>query len=298
MKLLVTGSSGQIGSYVVDHAQAEGHETTGVDLEPGEGTDIVGDVRKASVCRDAVEGCHAIVHCAAQVSVQKSLDAPAEDASHNVIGTVNVLDAAAEAPDTRTVVNVSSAAVYGDPEALPIPEGHPARPLAPYGQSKLAAEGYARLYDRTRDIHVVNARPFNVYSPRQDASNPYSGVISAFAQRIQGGDPPIVHGDGMQTRDFIHAEDVAWSLLRLATRDERVPFGAVNLGTGSRTSILELARLMVDLAGLDVAPLREERPEGEIMHSAADTHRARGLGLEPEVPLKDGLEGILKPGAS
>jgi UDP-glucose 4-epimerase len=300
VKLLVTGSSGQIGSYVVDIARRRGHETMGLDMESdgGNRTDLVGDIRDGELVERAIEDSEAVIHCAAQISVEKSLEDPAEDTSHNVLGTVNLLDAASQHELEARFVNVSSAAVYGDPAKVPISEDDPTEPLAPYGQSKLATEGYADLFRRTQDLDIVNVRPFNVYSPRQDSDNPYSGVISIFADRIADGKPPLLDGDGEQTRDFVHAEDVARWMVKIAEPETtNVPKGwsAINLGSGRETSIVQLAETMIEAAGKagELEPKHREPRPGDIRRSLADRSRADKLGLGEETDLFDGLEGIL-----
>jgi UDP-glucose 4-epimerase len=300
VKLLVTGSSGQIGSYVVDIARRRGHETVGLDMESdgGNRTDLVGDIRDGELVERAIEDSEAVIHCAAQISVEKSLEDPAEDTSHNVLGTVNLLDAASQHGLEARFVNVSSAAVYGDPAKVPISEDDPTEPLAPYGQSKLAAEGYADLFRRTQDLDIVTVRPFNVYSPRQDPDNPYSGVISIFANRIANDKPPVIDGDGEQTRDFVHAEDVARWMVGLAEPETtNVPkgWGAINLGSGRETSIVELAETMIEAAGNagEIEPKHRKPRPGDIRRSLADRSRADKLGLGEETDLFDGLEGIL-----
>ncbi len=295
VRVLVTGSSGQIGSFVVDEARRRGWEAKGLDLDAdgGERTTVVGDVRDERVIRDALGGVDAVVHCAAQVSVERSLGRPQVDASHNLQGTLSVLEAA-RAEGVDRVVNVSSAAVYGDPEEVPLREDHPAQPASPYGASKLAAETYARLYRDLHGLEAVSARPFNVYSARQDPLNPYSGVISAFAHRVVQGEPPVVHGAGHQTRDFIHAEDVAGALMDLAVESDACREPVVNVASGEETSILELAWLMARLTGEeDLEPVHEGAREGDIGRSVADTRRMRRLGIEPRVSLEDGLRGVV-----
>jgi UDP-glucose 4-epimerase len=280
---------------VVDLAREAGHETVGLDLQPDEGgrTDLVGNIGDAALCRRAVEGCQSVVHCAAQVSVQQSQEDPAADAKTNVIGTVNLLESVSDVALDGRFVNVSSAAVYGEPVDLPIPEDHPTLPRSPYGQSKLAAEGYADLYRQAANLAIVTVRPFNVYSARQDPTNPYSGVISIFADRISEGKPPIVHGDGAQTRDFVHAEDVARWIVDLATRREETAFDRVNLGTGWATSVLELATTMTELADGNLEPAFGERRRGDIDDSRADVTRRRKLGLEATIDIEEGLAGLL-----
>lgn len=287
--LLVTGSSGQIGSYVVDLARARGLDVRGLDLRPSRWTDEIGDIRDPADCTRAMAGRRAVVHCAARVSVPMSMTDPVGDAETNVLGTLHLLQAASRA-GVKRFVNVSSAAVYGEPAELPLRERSPTLPLSPYGASKLAAEGYARLA-RAQGLETVSVRPFNVYSVRQDPSSPYSGVLSLFAKGAREGRAPRVLGDGSQTRDFVHAQDVAGWMLDLATGP--LPPQTVNLGTGRAVSILEVARLFMAGAGLQGSPEFGPARAGDILHSVADVSVARGLGLHAGRPLQDGLRELI-----
>lgn len=292
MRILVTGSAGQIGSYAVDEARRLGHEVRGLDLRPSPWTTQVGDVRDAKACGAALQGCQAVVHCAAQVSVPKSLADPVTDASHNVLGTLTVLEAARAAGAGR-FVNTSSAAVYGPPVRLPVGESHPTAPISPYGASKLAAETYVALYARMHGLQATTVRPFNVYSPRQDPSSPYSGVLSVFGKLVRAGQTPLVHGDGSQTRDFVHATDVARWLVDLATRPMPGP-ATVNLGTGIAASVVDVARLFMQAARLAGGPAFGDRRAADIDHSVAEVRLATSLGLAPRVALRQGIEELVR----
>jgi UDP-glucose 4-epimerase len=237
-----------------------------------------------------VHGRDAIIHAAAQVSVQASVQDPVNDARQNVLGTVALLTAAARA-GVESFVHISSAAVYGMPVRLPIDESHPTRPLSPYGASKLASEAYARM--PVKGTHTLIVRPFNVYSSRQDPTNPYSGVLSKFAARIKAGEPPVVFGDGSQTRDFVHATDVAAWLVRAT---ESLPFDSgtcVNLGTGRETAIKALANTFLTAAGMERAPLTAPPLQGEIPQSVADCSLARKAGFRPTVGVEEGVRELL-----
>jgi UDP-glucose 4-epimerase len=301
---LVTGSSGQIGSFVVDRLEQLRDEgdplgagpIRGLDLEDSRWTTHVGDVRERADVVEAIEGCRVVVHCAAQVSVDRSLADPPEDASHNVLGTTQVLEAARRAdPPVERVVHFSSAATYGDPIEVPIPESHPQDPRSPYGLSKRVSEAYALHYADARDLPVTVLRPFNVYSDRQDPGNSYAGVITAFARRLGKGEPPEVHGDGEQSRDFVHAEDVVQAVERVCRADADDVVGeAFNVGTGIETTINTLADTMIDLAGQrGMEPEHGEAREGDVRRSVADISRIQELGYRPRVPLGEGLGRIV-----
>lgn len=296
MKVLVTGSSGQLGSYVCE-LMGSAHEVSGLDMRPSPhaptaGLTALGDIRDMAAVARAVRGVDAVVHCAAQVSVERSTEDPVTDAQTNVLGTVNLLDAAARA-GVRRFVYVSSAAVYGDPRRLPVDEGHPTEPLSNYGASKLAGEKSALAFARTRGLEAVVVRPFNFYSPRADPSSPYSGVITRFVDRVRRGEPPVIEGDGEQTRDFIHARDVASMVMALAGA-EGVSGEVFNCGSGSATSVLQLARLSVEVSGKALEPAFAPPRKGDIRHSVADIGKAReALGFRAEVPLRQGLSELI-----
>lgn len=296
MRICVTGSSGQIGSYVVDLARASGIEVAGIDLRPSKWTTHVGDVRRGADCRKAIAGCSVIIHCAAQVSVQGSIDNPLNDLDHNIAGTVQLLEEARRDRVSRVILT-SSAAVYGTPATLPVPETHLTRPLSPYGASKLACEIYARVYQELHQLECVVVRPFNVYSIRQDPSNPYSGVLSKFAQRARAGQAPLIFGDGTQSRDFIHASDVASAMLRLAESPLHDKQVVLNLGTGTEHSIRHVADLFCQAAGIVERPEHGPERAGEIRRSVADVKQMLTYGIKPVVQLKAGVDELLHQAA-
>ena len=297
MKVLVTGSSGQLGSYVCE-AMAGAHEVSGMDILPSmhpstRELTVRGDIRSPADADRAVRGAEAVVHCAAQVSVERSTEDPVSDAETNVLGTVNMLRAASRS-GVRRFVYVSSAAVYGDPVRVPIGEDHPTEPLSNYGASKLSGEKFALSFGRTTGMEVAVVRPFNFYSPRADPKSPYSGVITKFVARVRDGKPPIIEGDGLQTRDFIHARDVAAMVVLLLEADG-VRGKVYNCGSGIPTSILDLARATVSASGRRLEPEFTAPRKGDIRHSLADMARARGeLGFSAKVPLSEGLSELLR----
>jgi UDP-glucose 4-epimerase len=294
MKVLVTGSSGQLGSYVCERL-GDRHELSGLDiLAPRAGgvETIVGDIRKRDDVRRAVSGVEVVVHCAAQVSVERSMEDPTTDAETNVIGTINLLHESAVA-DVARFVYVSSAAVLGNPKYVPLDEAHPTQPTNNYGASKLAGEQFALAYAHSHGMEVVAVRPFNFYSSRADPHSPYSGVITKFIGRVNEGKAPVIEGDGLQTRDFIHASDVADFLGLVAERDG-VSGEVFNCGSGVSTSVLELARLVMALKGLELEPEHVAPRKGDIRHSLADMDKSqRMLGFTPKFALKDGLGEML-----
>jgi UDP-glucose 4-epimerase len=251
-----------------------------------------GDITQEQDVRRFVEGVDAVIHCAAQVSVERSFEDPVTDLKTNVLGTVNLLHACTRSTAKRFVY-VSSAAVYGNPRKLPISEDHPTEPLSNYGASKLAGERFALSYAHSSGLEVVVVRPFNFYSPRADPSSPYSGVITKFISRVKAGKPPVIEGDGEQTRDFIHARDVA-SMLRTVLETEGLSPIVMNCGSGKPTSILELAKITVEASGKDLDVEFTGPRKGDIRHSLADVTRAeKTLGFRTRISLSEGISELL-----
>jgi len=292
VKVLITGSSGQLGSYLMDELIA-GHEVVGLDLRPpGQERHVpltrIGDVRGPGVL-EPFEDINAIIHLAAQVSVDRSLKDPLFDCDVNLTGTVNLLREASSR-SIRLFVYVSSAAIYGDPVRLPVDEAHPTEPRSFYGVSKLSAEYYVRAFYRSLGLPFVIIRPFNIYSPRADPSSPYSGVITRFTENAKNGLPLLVEGDGEQTRDFIHAADVA-RMIRMVL-ESGVRNQTLNCGTGREISINELAEIVSSLTGVGI--VHREARRGDIRRSAAAIRRADELlGFRSCIELKDGIREML-----
>lgn len=280
MRIAVTGSSGQVGSRLATRL-SEHHEAQGFDLRPGPLSRSL-DVGSAETIT-TLQKFDVIYHLAAATSVPESVTEPSLYVRSNVLGTVNVLDAARRA-DAR-VVYVSSAAVYGDPQTSPIPETHPTNPTTPYGQSKLTGEDFARVFHRLYGLNVSIVRPFNIYSEDLKPDNPYAGVIAIFVRNARQGRPLEVHGDGGQTRDFVHVSDVVQFLEMLVERKGTAE--VFNCGTGTATSILNLAELVRSRFGPQVELIHVPPRVGDIRHGTADISRARSIGYEPRVSLAD-----------
>ena len=292
--ILVTGGAGFIGGHLVAALAPDNDVTV---LDDGSAGDLgalpdgvtltEADVRDADAVADAIAEVDLVYHLAAVVSVEESVDDPVRSHAVNVDGTLAVLEAARET-GARAVVT-SSAAIYGAPETVPIPETAPPDPRSPYGLEKYAADRYARLYAELYGADTVVLRPFNVYGPGQTGE--YAGVITAFAGQAAAGGPLTVHGDGSQTRDFVHVDDVVAAFRRAGTAD--VAGRAFNVGTGTAVSIAELAALVAELTG-DPAIVHTERRPGDVDRSCADVTAAReALGYEPSIELADGLRRLL-----
>jgi UDP-glucose 4-epimerase len=234
-----------------------------------------------------------VFHLAAQIDVRKSIADPAFDASINVGGTANVLEAARAAQARRIVFVSTGGAIYGEGEGkqLPLDEGAAVEPFSAYGQSKFAAEGYLGLYERLYGLSGVSLRLGNVYGPRQDPLGE-AGVIAIFCGRLRGGEKPTVFGDGTQTRDYIYVGDVVAAALAAA---ESEATGPINIGTGIETDVLELARLLGELDGAENFEPEFDPPRtGEVQRISIDPARAeRELGWKAQTDLRDGLRRTL-----
>jgi len=305
VRSLVTGGAGFIGSNLVDALVARGDEVTVVDdLSTGKTENLegalaagaaleVGDVSEPGRLADVFAAVvpEVVFHLAAQIDVRRSVTDPGRDASVNVLGTLAVLEAARVSGARRVVFSSTGGGLYGDAEVLPTPEDHPIHPLAPYGQSKLAAEGYAELYHRLHGLSTVALRYGNVYGPRQDVHGE-AGVVAIFCGHAVSGRRPTVFGDGAQTRDWVDVSDVVRANLQAADSELT---GPVNIGHGRETSVLDLLAALEDVSGGDLgAPQFEPERPGEVRRSCLDVTRARKeLGWTAEVELRDGLRRIL-----
>jgi len=297
MKLLVTGASGQLGSYLVEHYARKG-EVVGVDLVKPKyqrvaDVTVEGDIKNQQLMLHLLKDVDVVVHCAAFISVEESIKHPDRYTENNVMGTSKLLGASLEA-GVKRFVYISSAAVYGNPVKLPIDEAHPLTPISPYGWSKLGGEWYAMHFHEHLDLPATIVRPFNIYSARQDPRNPYSGVISKFIELAKAGKDLTVHGDGKQTRDFINAADVV-HFIELAVSKKGAVGQVFNCGTGAKITINKLAETVAKLSGEDVEIAHGKTREGDIKHSYPSIEKAkRLLGYEPRVTLESGLKELIR----
>lgn len=290
--VLVTGGAGFIGSHLVDAVVGENEVRVLDDLSSGTRTNlhpaatlVEGDLRDPEVLARAMRNVDVVFHEAAVVSVRASVEDPTTSHAINCTATLDLLERARE-EDARVVL-ASSAAVYGHPTGVPIDEGQPMTPTSPYGVQKLAIDQYARQYHELYGLDTVPLRYFNAYGPRQTGGD-YSGVISVFMRQAQHGDPITIEGDGTQTRDFVHVDDIVQANLLAATTDHVGE--AYNIGTADAVTIRRLAEHVRDIADSDSEIVHVESRPGDIRHSVADIDAARDrLGFEPSVSLADGL---------
>jgi UDP-glucose 4-epimerase len=305
MKAVVTGGAGFIGSNLVDALVERGDEVLVVDdISTGKRENIEralaagarlaeADIRDGQALIALFEDFspEVVFHLAAQIDVRKSVADTPLDAMINVVGTINVLEAAMRSGARRVVNSSTGGAIYGEGKIIPAPEDHPAEPEAPYGQSKYAAEGYLELYRRLHGLSTISLRYGNVYGPRQDPLGE-AGVIAIFCGKLIAGERPTVFGDGLQTRDYVYVGDVVAANLAAADSDAS---GAFNIGTAHEASVLDIVEALGKIGGAEFeADLAPERP-GEVRHIAIDYTRARQeLGWEPQVDLEGGLRRTLE----
>lgn len=303
MTYLVTGGAGFIGSHMVDHLLKEGHTVIVVDnLSSGHRENLAhhgNNPRLVTYRRNVCDGLEdifehftpisGIVHFAGVPGVQLSIQNPETTHHFNLNGTLNLLESARRFKVNRVVYS-SSAAVYGDQEVMPLREDVHPHPLSPYALHKLTGEEYCRLYQQLYGLETVALRYMNVFGSRQDPAGPYASAIPRFMNLLLRGVPPRINGDGEQTRDFIHVDDVVRAVMRALLVEDKATFGQpFNIGSGKSISINEVVRHIGQIAGQEVQP-EYTAPVVEIRHSRADISKARQLlGWEP---LKDFSEGL------
>lgn len=312
---LVTGAAGFIGSNLCEHLLASGVSVVGLDnfftgrhqnierLQKASGERfrfVEGDIRDTDTAYRAATGCDTVVHLAAQVSVQRSIDNPAETNAINVDGFLSVYEAALK-QGTRSFIYASSCAVYGDNPELPLRETSKTAPLSPYAASKLADEMYAEALGRLNPaLSVVGLRFFNVYGPWQDHRSGYAAVIPRWISALMNREQPVIFGDGSATRDFCFVADVCQAICRAAKQQTPTDPAVFNVGSAVRTSILELYRKIADAVAKEGVDFPFEQPRfqpdrpGDILHSFGDITRIETvLGFRPRTGLSEGLMTIL-----
>ncbi len=295
MKCLVTGGSGFIGSNLVAFLLQKGHKVTVVDnLSTGYKQNIAtldvdfveGDIRDGDLIKHLVPGKEAIFHLGASVGNARSIKDPFKDAEVNIIGTLNLLEAA-QKNEVSSFVFSSSAGIFGELKTLPIKENHPVEPDSPYGASKLGAEKLCLAYNKLYGLKVVCLRYFNVYgvNQRYDA---YGNVIPIFAYRMINHQPVTIFGDGEQTRDFVHVQDVVQANYKASITAGVT--GAFNIASGRAITINHLVELMGTVSQLAPKVIYESPRKGDVRHSRADISAAgESFGYQPEVDLETGL---------
>ncbi len=305
MHYLVTGGCGFIGSHLVELLLKNGHGVTVIDnLSTGKRENIpshvkliVEDITTPGIFDTIIGSVDGCFHLAAIVSVQQSAENWLRTHQVNQSGAVALFDALVKKKRPLPVVFASSAAAYGDCPDIPLKETVPCSPLSAYGVDKLVCEMQARIAHTIHGIPAAGLRFFNVYGPRQDPANPYSGVISIFANRMRRHMPVTIYGDGLQTRDFIYVGDIARGLLMAirALEEKKTSYGVYNLCTGIQTSINELAHIIRTVTRSESAISYSERRAGDIRFSAGNPELSRReIGFTASTLLQNGLEWTLK----
>jgi UDP-glucose 4-epimerase len=296
MKYIITGGAGFIGSYIVE-AVAGSHEVVVIDnFSSGKSENmsgfpenvrvIHGSITNLSLLMDAFKGADGVFHLAAIASVARSVDDPLATHETNLTGTLNVLLAARDC-GVRKVVFSSSSAVYGDEQTLPKREDMPPVPLSPYAVSKQAGEYYCNVFSELFGVKTVSLRYFNVFGPRQDPHSEYAAVIPKFITRFIDNQPPIIFGNGMQTRDFVYIKDVVQANM-LAMQSSAT--GTFNIGSGQKIDLNTLAGTLAEIMKVNIHPIHEKPRTGDIRDSVSDISAAKKtLGYQTRYSLDDGL---------
>jgi len=299
-KYLVTGGAGFIGSNLVEALVAGGNKVVVYDdMRRGQRRNLLdykqtevrlveGDIRDAKAVRKVAKGCDYILHLAGVPGVARSVQSPEETLDVASTGTMNVLIAARDMKVKR-VVFASSCAVYGESPVLPKEEVMLPTPYNPYGAAMLLAEDLMRVFYATYRVETVSLRLFNVYGPREPIDNGDSGVISTFIAAILRGKKLTVHGDGKQSRDFVHVSDVV-EAFRLACTAPKAEGEVFNIASGSRVSVVGLLAMFNQLLDLDIQPGYGDSRPSDVRHSLAETIKAQEvLGYRPRMGLAEGL---------
>src|SRR5882672_5794444 len=300
MRFVVTGGAGFIGSNTVDELVRRGHGVVVLDdLSSGKEenladirnkiTLIKGSIIDIEVVRKAMHEADYVLHLAARTSVPKSVKDPIETNRINIDGTLNVLVAARDAKVKRIVFAASSSA-YGETPTLPKVEKMEPQPISPYGVTKYVGELYAQTFGRCYGLENVSLRYFNIFGPRQDPDSPYSGVLSRFSTSFLDSAPPVVFGDGEQTRDFTYVDNAVLANI-LACEAPSASGRSFNVGTGHAVSLNQVLQMLQKASGKALETKYEPAREGDIRDSLADIRLAKEfLGYEPAVLFEEGLE--------
>ena len=293
-RVLITGGAGFIGSHLVRHFAGQAQVTVLDDLRSGYAHNldgvacrfVRGSILDAQALREAMADAEEVYHLAAMISVPESVAKPAECAELNTEGTRRVLDAAVAA-GARKVVLASSAAIYGDNPTVPKLESMTPEPKSPYAETKLAGEHLLEAYRQTHGLGTTSLRFFNVFGPRQDPRSAYAAAVPIFIAKALRDEPIGIHGDGGQTRDFVHVTDIVGALAYAGASSDMA--GTYNVGYGRSQSILELAQEILRLTGSKSAIEHLPPRAGDVRHSLASTERLLSAGWKPKSSVQAGL---------
>ena len=300
---LVTGGAGFIGSNLCEALLRLGCRVRCLDnLSTGKQANvdlflgneryrfISGDIRDLTTCQKACEGVDYVLHQAAWGSVPRSIEMPLLYEQINIMGTLNMLEAARQA-GVKKFVYASSSSVYGDHPSLPKTEGTEGRLLSPYALTKRADEEYGKLYKQLYGLDTYGLRYFNVFGRRQDPDGAYAAVIPRFIRQLMQGERPIIHGDGRQSRDFTYVENVVEANLKACLASPEAAGEVYNIAYGGRETLLEIYCAIADALGKEIEPEFGPERAGDIRHSHADIGKARRLlGYAPDYSFQDGIQ--------
>lgn len=307
-RILIIGGAGFIGSHLAEKYVKEGYLVKVLDdFSTGKWRNISelfnfknfklikGDITRKELVQEAVKGIDIVLHLAAQIHVDKSIIEPEHTFQTNVMGTLNILEAALQ-NDVELVVYASTSEVYGTAQEIPMNESHVLNPASPYAASKVAADRMCFAYHSTYKLPVVIVRCFNTYGPRQTDIG-YAAVIPQFIRRVLQGLPPIIYGDGRQTRDYMYIKDAVCGYALVLESPEQLLGKAVNFGTGREVSALELAENIIHLCAQEghIKPVHGAERPGEVKRLCADIALARNqLHFEPRYALQEGLSELIE----
>jgi UDP-glucose 4-epimerase len=299
MRVLITGGAGFIGSHLAEYLRERADVRILDNLGRGDRrrlrhcdiTFVQASVLDTTALRGAVSGVDLVFHLAAMVSVQESMENPQACVETNVLGTLNVLQAATDA-GVRKLVFASSAAIYGEDPPVPTPETAVPKPKSPYAITKLDGEYYCEIFRREGWLKTAALRFFNVFGPGQDPASPYAPAVPAFFRQALCGQPLAIFGDGEQSRDFIHVKDAVSALAFVAEAGELS--GAFNCGYGRPTTVNELVRRILALTQSESQPKNFPERSGDVRHSCASTEKLRAAGWRPVSSLEQGLRETME----
>jgi len=302
-KVAVSGGAGFIGSHLTEELASRGYHVLILDdLSTGKLENITnllkndnvrfvqGSITDLPLLQELFQGVEYVFHQAALTRVPRSIEEPRKTNEVNITGTLNVLMAAKE-NSVRKVIYASSSSVYGDAPTLPLREDMSPNPLSPYAVTKLVGEFYCEVFRQVYGLSTVSLRYFNVYGSRQDPQAQYATVVTAFIERAAKNLPPVIFGDGEQSRDFTFIQDVVQANILAAENNCE---GVYNIGSGKNVTINELAKVILNLTQKSLTPIHDKPRRGESRHTLANISKARSLGYESKWTLKDGLKKVME----